>query len=445
MTAQKIQNNRSGFSLTEMAIVISVMAVILISFFSLISDLNISTTASDNETRMDEVATAINSFYLKNGYIPCPAARNTATNQAQFGISTDCTAAANAGETVDTGAGSNVVRIGAVPVRTLGLSDLQGFDKYGDKISYAIVKNLGINKTSYDTSTATSAAISIVDRSNNSLTSNIVGTDFIAYTIISHGLNGRGSYNNVGVQAVACGASTDAENCNDDNIFLESLKDPNNYDDSIRWQTQHQLKFNSIYEFSAYSETSPTSRRLFDKYAMITYEFGNSPAGAATTTQTSTTANSWVSRSWNVVRNNSLSSLALGGSSVAASSSSTYYGTNPSQITLGPGTYWIKATAASIRNGYSKLRLNNLTSGSVIEYGTIDSSTPCDLNGATASSVYSSFPFLITVVTFQTTTTITLDQVFSTTNCATNYLGETNPSPPTPSGMHSVLEIWELS
>lgn len=440
MTMKIKQQHKKGFSLVEMAIVISVMAVILISLFSIITDLNIKSTINDNEKRMDEVSNAINAFYLNNGYIPCPAARNASTSSAAFGVSTDCTVASIVGETVDVGAAANTVRIGVVPVRTLGLSDTQALDRYGNKISYAIVQNLGVSKTIFDASTATSSAISINDSSGNSITNNLVSTDFISYILTSHGINGRGAYNNVGNQAVACGSSTDSENCDDDNLYIETLIDPINYDDSIRWQTRQQLQFNSKYEFNNYTSTSPASRRLFDKYAMITYEFGNAPAGAAATTQTYGSANSWVTRAWNVVRNNSLTNLSLDGSSIPQSVSPIYYAGNPTQITLGAGTYWIKATAVGVQNGYNKLRLHNASTSSVIEYGAIDSSSPCNLNG-TVSSVFNAFPFLVTVVSFNATTTITLDQIFSSTTCATNRLGQ---NVAIGGGTHSVIEIWEF-
>ncbi|MFI4983738.1 MAG: type II secretion system protein [Rickettsiales bacterium] len=426
-----------GFSLVEMAIVISVMAVMMTTFFAIATELNINITQKNNESQMDAIEEAINKYYLTNGYLPCPAARNAAINNAAFGESTDCTASAVAGETVEVGSGANIIRIGVIPSRALGLADSNALDAYGNKIGYVIIKNLGVSAADFSSSTASSTAISIVDRAANSITSNLVGTDFISYIVMSFGINGHGAYNNQGVQNVACGSNIDAENCNDDNVFLETLLDPINDDDSLRWQTYNQLQYNRNFEFNSFTRTSPSPRRLFDKYAMITYEFGsNLPSGVASATQTYASANSWVSRGWNVVRSNTITSLTLGSNVNPAPG---YYAGAPTQITLGAGTYWIKASAAAIQNGYNKLRLN--AGGTILEYGAIDSSTPCNLN-STASSVYSAFPFLITVVTFSSPTTITLDQVFSTTTCATvNYLGQDTTSG---GGTHSVIEIWQL-
>jgi len=439
MIVKNKQNYKHGFSLVEMAVVISVMAIILTTFFSVVSNLNITATKKSNEDQMDAVQNAINSFYLTNGYIPCPAARNATIPSAAFGVSTNCSIAAVAGETVETGTGANVIRIGVLPSRTLGLQDSQGLDAYGNKIGYAVVKSLGVNKTNFDASTATSTAITINDRAANSITSNLVGSDFVSYIAYSYGANGRGAYNNQGIQGIACGSNVDSENCNDDNVFLETLKDPANDDDLLRWQTQHQLQYNASFAHNAFTATNPSPRRLFDKYAMITYEFGNGTADGAPNNQTYNTANSWVSRVWTTVRNNSLTSLALDGVTVPQSTSLANY-SSPTQITLGAGTYWIKATASGVRNGYNKLRLYNVTTSSVIEYGAIDSSTPCNLN-STSSSQYNAAPFLVTVVTFATTTTITLDQVFSTTVCGTTFLGEPTYSG---GGMHSIIEIWEF-
>lgn len=216
---------------------------------TIISSVKVGHEYDDVQTlseRLETIQTALRAYYAKRGYYPCPAARTDLPSTASFGQSTDCTTAAPAGTTDVTpagGAATDAIRIGVLPTRALSLPDRYMFDPWGNRLTYTIIKQLGVDSSTYSgfTTSLTTGVIRINDSSGTQRTTNSV-TVHTVYVVISHGPNAKGAYNKRGLQPVACGATElDAENCDNDEIFVDTVVNETAgatyYNDFIRWST----------------------------------------------------------------------------------------------------------------------------------------------------------------------------------------------------------------
>ena len=211
--------------------------------------------------KLDALEEAILNYYRQFGHLPCPASATEPENTATFGRATDCAAGAPAG-TADSGVGSDAVRTGIVPTRTLSIADSAMFDPWGNRIAYTVIKDLAKDQAAFDAypspPTSTTGVIQIVDLNGNQVT-NDDGNTIIAYALVSHGKNGDGAANRLGNIVTACNNATkDGENCNDDPVIRDTdIQDStviaNYYDDIVRWKEMETLGTASV----AASSTTP--------------------------------------------------------------------------------------------------------------------------------------------------------------------------------------------
>ena len=103
------------------------------------------------------------------------------------------------------------VIIGALPFRTLGLSENEGLDAYKQQYTYAVTAG----NTGYAQYNTYSGTVNAEDHAGGS-------SDQVRFVIVSHGPSGVGAYLDTGAQPVACGASAgrDNENCDGDDVFV---------------------------------------------------------------------------------------------------------------------------------------------------------------------------------------------------------------------------------
>lgn len=155
------QTQHSGFTLIELAVVITIIA--LISGMGLVATSGIVESAklSNTQKKMDEIENALMSFRIANNRLPCPSNAALGVRATGFGIeptagytppSSTATTTYNcidltAGTGTTTanyywGAATNSIPAaiveGAVPVRALGLPDDYAFDGWGGKFMYAV-------------------------------------------------------------------------------------------------------------------------------------------------------------------------------------------------------------------------------------------------------------------------------------------------------------------
>lgn len=247
---------RKGFSLIEMAIILIMVSIIAGGVLTLLpknSDKNLQDVMA---SKMDRIQDAILAYTHENGMLPCPADITTAVSTAAFGI-----AAGNCNTSIagDIAVGSFGLRMGMIPVRTLGLSDDYAFDSWGNRIRYGVIRQLAVNSTDFENFATTYSGLSpntrtfeIRDVSGNPINSPNsyaapTANNSVAYILLSHGANGNGAVPFAGGASPACPASglLDQENCNGDRIFRDvsfNTSSVNYFDDFIRWKTYNQLR-----------------------------------------------------------------------------------------------------------------------------------------------------------------------------------------------------------
>jgi len=233
------KRNIFGFSIPELAIFMVILSTSMAGIVSMLPSQKIGQDIDITNNNMNKIETAILTFYHKNGFLPCPASRTLASDNVAYGVSTDCSA--NANGVTDITPNSKSIRIGVVPTRTLNLPDDVALDAWGSKISYAIVKELGIDLESFTTSNASSEDPFIINNSEGVKLNDFPTTLYTTHVLISHGKNKKGAYTNSGAMASICGNSgQDYENCNNNNTFVKGTlnKDLGSYYDDFLGGTQ---------------------------------------------------------------------------------------------------------------------------------------------------------------------------------------------------------------
>lgn len=404
-----------GFSLIEIAIVLIIMAVSTSTMFLFLANSANEAKKQDNQTRIEYLNKAITDFYIKTGYIPCPAPRTTAVATAGFGVSSTCSAGAVTGIT-DTGSGVNTIRYGMIPVRTMGLQDTDAFDAYGNRFTYAIIRDFGINAATYNSavSATTSFSINHLVISGPTLTNMNVMTspNSVAYVVISHGPNSNGATAYNGISQTCTAGLPDTYNCDfSDNVFVSSANIPGNFDDTIIWKTKQQLKYDKV----SLLNNIQIGGQTYGKYALFTDTVGSGAANYGT----GGASTAYYQRNLNTIVSNDLSSAYLSGNS----------------IILGPGTYLIRSYAAACGVDRNLLEVYSATSNSVLISGLAgyadSTTTPTDCRNA----------YLVGVVILTQTETIYLRHYVQTANTVDGFGRSINTGY---NQNYANLEIWEM-
>ena len=236
-----IKNTESGFSLIQLMIVIIIVSIGLVAAARLAQvkfqedrEIELSDSFENINELLLAYYTGVDETNAPIKRLPCPARRDLAINDPNFGAE-DCAAAQIVSSNVphpDT-AGTNLrVMIGALPVRELSIATEDGFDVFGGQLLYAVSENLtsDTNFLRHD--------MSAVQRLNDNGT--LVGLP-LPFIVISMGDTGRGTYNTGGALLEACpdeAVSREGENCDGDAVFLDAFitekdGDVNFYDDRV--------------------------------------------------------------------------------------------------------------------------------------------------------------------------------------------------------------------
>ena len=197
--------------------------------------------------RLSKIEKGIQIYIQKNGFAPCVAGRTHAVNTVDYGReletagARDCTrAAAPANEFVEVDDAGDIIQIGAVPVRTLNLSDDYMYDAWGRQFTYAVTENLTLSVNDYRNN---DGVITVED------TDVVGGPDTIStsamYVVFSHGPDGNGAFTRAGALAQACGAAVDGENCDEDDLLFR-FDDPG---DSFYSRTNTATRYDDFLEY----------------------------------------------------------------------------------------------------------------------------------------------------------------------------------------------------
>jgi len=200
---------RRGFTLIEISVVISIIALVL---YGSMTTLVVSVQqAQYNSTvaTMDAIEKALLNYSVAFGRIPCPSSLTTTITSPNYGVEAANPGSCTGGSPAANSTGSGVAE-GGVPVRALRLPDSFMYDAWGHCFRYAV------NTTYTPTSALTPTSTSDITINDASGVSGSRSTAAI-YAIISHGANGHGGYSSGGV--IFNAGSTNADeltNCNCD-------------------------------------------------------------------------------------------------------------------------------------------------------------------------------------------------------------------------------------
>lgn len=195
---------RNGFTLTELAVVITMMAVLSGVILLFYQGLASQTKDVEQQKRIDGIVTALRSYQKSYGMLPCPAVGSLLKTDPNYGIAAaNCTSSCTTGLTCTTNAAH-----GVVPFKTLNISPELTTDFHNNHIAYIVDKNF--------TSAKCNTAGHLIIRDSNNNASN----QYATFVVLSHGTNATGAFSAEGGSATACNASVaDGENCNNDETF----------------------------------------------------------------------------------------------------------------------------------------------------------------------------------------------------------------------------------
>jgi len=228
-----------GISLIAMATFISVTGVMMASGIRIYDVWEKYNASAATDEKLEYVQSALQRYFAQNGRYPCPARLDAPLDSADFGkeLTTDCAdtvAAIPAGTFRTMGVDGRTVRTGAVPVRTLNISDKYSYDAYRQRLVYAVTEDYAVQGQRVGDD---SGDITVRDGTGNNATAT---EGNIVQLVYSMGWDMNGSYSMNGVQQRACDpAAASGENCDfnanatfrntvnkstrDDNLFVHNV------------------------------------------------------------------------------------------------------------------------------------------------------------------------------------------------------------------------------
>ena len=261
-----------GFTLTELAIVTTVVALLLASLLYTLSAQVEQRNFEDTRRRLEQARDLVLAFAIANGRLPCPARYASAASHSQ-GLESFCAAASGgcAGtETTAVQAHGNCSNYydGYLPAATIGFqtTDANGFamDAWNNRIRYAVtrttpacapantlvytssanLKTYGVACQPPDLLICKSSAGPITGASCVSAGNQLVASNVVAGIVFSPGKNFLSAQ--TAAAAAAAGRSDEAANIDGDASFVFHPPAPSNaangeFDDQFVWITAGEL------------------------------------------------------------------------------------------------------------------------------------------------------------------------------------------------------------
>lgn len=221
--------SQRGFSLIEMAMMIIVLGLLTVAGSAFYNTQQEVTRAQNNVEILQTAQNSLQTYLERTGHLPCPASRTAAPDTANFGTEFGVNLAAGDRcmdvpdsnpdvRDITIAASGRSIKIGTLPVRALGLPDKYMTDAWGSRLTYVVTSDMA---TQGETWGDKQGAIEIRDaRSNESVTATVGN---VVFTLLSAGKDKRGTFNFDGTpNALTCGPGIANENCNDDEIFVNT-------------------------------------------------------------------------------------------------------------------------------------------------------------------------------------------------------------------------------
>lgn len=218
-----------GFSLIEVTIVMLIGGLILASISAMLIAYIKKTNLYVTRERLETIDQALQEYLSLNGRYPCPASLSVAPDTPGYGFEQASTPGLCDSAPVVAGRNGRNVRLGAVPVRSLGLPDDFISDAWAVRFTYAVTEALAQSGT-FD---SREGGLQVLDSADNNiaidptLAPGDADRDGTAhYVIVSHGENELGGTPEGGGAALPCPAapSLEAENCDGDASFRSTIR-----------------------------------------------------------------------------------------------------------------------------------------------------------------------------------------------------------------------------
>jgi len=238
---ERIFSGQGGFTLLEMMVVIVIIGIFTAALSSLATQYLLEKRKNQLDGTMSEIRSALTRYISDDPAIPppgvvppgpndpvrypCPASLSAVPGGANFGTEIPCPPAGPlvvgsqigaSGVWVAQGSNGQIVLVGAVPTSTLGIASSNMIDPYKNRLTYAVSWDV----VQVDAlANPVQGAITVVDGNDAQI------TNTAAFTIISHGVDGTGSYTASGVlNGNSCnGMAGDSRNC----AWRDAGDDPN--------------------------------------------------------------------------------------------------------------------------------------------------------------------------------------------------------------------------
>ena len=254
---------QDGFTLTELAVVLIIVGLLLGGLFVPLSAQTDMKSRSDNSKSLADIRDALIGFAIINGRLPCPADRGITTGTASAGLEAEMTPSGNCSCTAASSATANGVAqttggtacavtggvTGVLPWATLGLPEI---DSWGNRYTYRITTRFGQAVTGATFSCvpasppATAAFalcstgnISILDAAPIDVPPGVTIANNIPAIVVSHGKNVVGAYLPTGnfIPTLPTTSNAEVENANGDSTFVSN----SSIDDQVIWITPNLL------------------------------------------------------------------------------------------------------------------------------------------------------------------------------------------------------------
>lgn len=203
------------------------MGLLLVPFVKAYDNYQTNKRIGDTTLAMALVNQSIANYYSVNRRYPCPGDRSAGFNQPQHGDE-QCAAFTAMGD--DTCSGSeglcrassavpnSPVYIGSIPYATLGIPAAQTLDGWKGSFTYVVTANM----TAAATFSAAVGSVDLVNENGTPVNSAAANTGLHGL-VLSSGTDGLGAFNQAGVGSPCPTSGQQAENCDNDSTFRNSL------------------------------------------------------------------------------------------------------------------------------------------------------------------------------------------------------------------------------
>ncbi|MEI7614029.1 MAG: type II secretion system protein [Betaproteobacteria bacterium] len=222
--AGKPEARNSGFTLTELAIVLVIVALLIGGMLVPLSAQRDLQSSIETQKQLSDIKEALLGFAAAKGRLPCPA--NPALASGTVGAGSEY----NSNLT-----GCDTSLVGALPWATLGLPET---DAWGRRLTYRVTASFAKTVSSGNSAflLSTDGDLSILSTSGG----NSIATQIPAIAV-SHGKNGFRAYLPSGSRLGASPDIDEEENANGDTAFVSKTQTPT-FDDLVDWLSPSILK-----------------------------------------------------------------------------------------------------------------------------------------------------------------------------------------------------------